>query len=80
MLLSVIVKDNLSLFVLYIKKLIFDKNQRLLYTKKMGKGDRKTRKGKIAMGSYGRLRPRRKKPDARPEQPTKKTEEKADES
>ena len=23
----------------------------------MGKGDKKTRKGKIAMGSYGKLRP-----------------------
>lgn len=24
----------------------------------MGKGDKKTRKGKIAIGSYGKLRPR----------------------
>lgn len=33
----------------------------------MGKGDKKSRKGKIAMGSYGILRPRKKvtaKPDA----------------
>jgi len=27
----------------------------------MGKGDKKTRRGKIIMGSYGRLRPKRKK-------------------
>ncbi len=27
----------------------------------MGKGDRKTKRGKIAIGSSGRLRPRRKK-------------------
>lgn len=27
----------------------------------MGKGDRKTRRGKISIGSFGRLRPRRKK-------------------
>jgi len=27
----------------------------------MGKGDKKTRKGKIAIGSYGKLRPRNKK-------------------
>ncbi|WP_340076816.1 30S ribosomal protein THX [Leptobacterium sp. I13] len=27
----------------------------------MGKGDKKTRRGKIIMGSYGKLRPRRKK-------------------
>lgn len=27
----------------------------------MGKGDRKTRRGKIIMGSYGKLRPRRRK-------------------
>ena len=26
----------------------------------MGKGDRKTKKGKIRMGSYGKLRPRKK--------------------
>jgi len=24
----------------------------------MGRGDKKTRKGKVAMGSYGKLRPR----------------------
>ncbi len=27
----------------------------------MGKGDKKTRRGKIFRGSYGRLRPRQKK-------------------
>lgn len=27
----------------------------------MGKGDKKSRKGKINIGSYGKLRPRRKK-------------------
>lgn len=27
----------------------------------MGKGDKKTRRGKIRMGSFGKLRPRRKK-------------------
>ncbi|WP_041553975.1 30S ribosomal protein THX [Oceanithermus sp.] len=27
----------------------------------MGRGDRKTRKGKIAKGTYGKYRPRRKK-------------------
>ena len=49
----------------------------------MGKGDKKTRRGKIIMGSYGRLRPRKKsvvattstKPVAKPA-PEKITEEK----
>ncbi|MEM7185887.1 MAG: 30S ribosomal protein THX [Bacteroidota bacterium] len=27
----------------------------------MGKGDKKTKRGKIQMGSYGRLRPKKKK-------------------
>ncbi len=27
----------------------------------MGKGDKKTRRGKVIIGSYGKLRPRRKK-------------------
>jgi 30S ribosomal protein S31 len=27
----------------------------------MGKGDKKTKRGKIIMGSYGRLRPKKKK-------------------
>jgi 30S ribosomal protein S31 len=27
----------------------------------MGKGDKKTRRGKIRIGSYGKLRPRRRK-------------------
>jgi 30S ribosomal protein S31 len=35
----------------------------------MGKGDKKSRKGKIAMGSYGKTRPHRpeKKEEAKPE-------------
>jgi 30S ribosomal protein S31 len=28
----------------------------------MGKGDKKSRKGKIAMGSYGKTRPHKEKP------------------
>lgn len=32
----------------------------------MGKGDRKTKRGKINIGSYGKLRPRRKKFRIRP--------------
>ncbi len=36
----------------------------------MGKGDKKTRRGKISLGSHGKLRPRRKKFVIRP-QPTK---------
>ncbi len=32
----------------------------------MGKGDKKTRRGKIIMGSFGKLRPRRKKFRLRP--------------
>lgn len=34
----------------------------------MGKGDKKTRRGKIIMGSYGKLRPRKKKQEAQPEE------------
>lgn len=34
----------------------------------MGKGDRKTRKGKLFMGSYGVSRPRKKKETLPPEQ------------
>ena len=30
----------------------------------MGKGDRKTKRGKIRMGSFGKLRPRKKAMDA----------------
>ncbi len=30
----------------------------------MGKGDKKTKRGKITMGSYGRLRPKKKKKKA----------------
>jgi len=32
----------------------------------MGKGDRKTKRGKIILGTYGKLRPRRKKFTLRP--------------
>jgi len=32
----------------------------------MGKGDKKTKRGKIIIGSYGKLRPRRKKFNLRP--------------
>lgn len=33
----------------------------------MGKGDRKTKRGKISINSYGKLRPKRKKFNVRPE-------------
>lgn len=33
----------------------------------MGKGDKKTKRGKIFLGSYGKLRPKRKKFTIRPE-------------
>jgi 30S ribosomal protein S31 len=36
----------------------------------MGKGDKKTRKGKIAMGSYGKTRPHHVKP--KPAEPAEK--------
>ncbi|MCB0466412.1 MAG: 30S ribosomal protein THX [Aequorivita sp.] len=32
----------------------------------MGKGDKKTKRGKINIGSYGKLRPKRKKFNVRP--------------
>jgi len=32
----------------------------------MGKGDKKTKRGKISIGSHGKLRPRRKKFNVRP--------------
>lgn len=32
----------------------------------MGKGDKKTRRGKIILGTFGKLRPRRKKFNIRP--------------
>lgn len=32
----------------------------------MGKGDKKTRRGKIVLGTFGKLRPRRKKFNIRP--------------
>lgn len=34
----------------------------------MGKGDKKTRKGKITNGSYGVRRPKKKRPKAQKEQ------------
>jgi 30S ribosomal protein S31 len=36
----------------------------------MGKGDKKTKRGKISIGSFGKLRPKRKKFNVRPK-PTK---------
>lgn len=33
----------------------------------MGKGDKKTRRGKINIGSYGKLRPKRRKFRIKPE-------------
>lgn len=41
----------------------------------MGKGDKKTRRGKISIGSHGKLRPRRKKFSVRPT-PTKDAQKK----
>jgi 30S ribosomal protein S31 len=41
----------------------------------MGKGDKKTKKGKIAMGSYGKLRPHDLKKD-KPTAPVVKEEKK----
>lgn len=42
----------------------------------MGRGDKKTRKGKIAKGSYGKLRPRKKQeqlvPAEKNKEPAKK--------
>ena len=38
----------------------------------MGKGDKKTKRGKITMGSYGRLRPKKKKKKASAETAKKK--------
>jgi len=32
----------------------------------MGKGDKKTKRGKIILGTYGKLRPKRKKFTVRP--------------
>lgn len=32
----------------------------------MGKGDKKTKRGKIILGTFGKLRPRRKKFNIRP--------------
>ncbi len=37
----------------------------------MGKGDRKSRRGKITIGSYGVRRPRKKKKDIISQQPVK---------
>ena len=41
----------------------------------MGKGDRKTKRGKINIGSHGKLRPKRKKFTIRPK-PTKDAQKK----
>ncbi len=41
----------------------------------MGKGDRKTKRGKISIGSHGKLRPKRKKFNVRPK-PTNGTQKK----
>ncbi|WP_084426605.1 30S ribosomal protein THX [Aequorivita capsosiphonis] len=41
----------------------------------MGKGDKKTKRGKINIGSYGKLRPKRKKFNVRPA-PVKDAQEK----
>ncbi len=41
----------------------------------MGKGDKKSKRGKINIGSYGKLRPRRKKFNVRPK-PTKGAQKK----
>ena len=38
----------------------------------MGKGDKKTRRGKIVKGTYGRLRPRKKQAEVATEKPKKK--------
>lgn len=42
----------------------------------MGKGDRKTRRGKITIGSYGKLRPRKKESGTQPEQVKEKNADK----
>lgn len=41
----------------------------------MGKGDKKTKRGKINIGSFGKLRPKRKKFTVRP-QPSKDAQKK----
>ena len=41
----------------------------------MGKGDRKTKKGKIRIGSYGKLRPRKKDTDTFVPKKTEKVKE-----
>ena len=46
-------------FVLHPKLLIFVVHHKIFYL--MGKGDMKTKRGKIIRGSYGKLRPRKKK-------------------
>ncbi len=43
----------------------------------MGKGDKKSRKGKIFMGSYGVSRPRKKSKSASPKKIAKKAEKAA---
>lgn len=41
----------------------------------MGRGDKKTKRGKISIGSFGKLRPKRKKFNVRPK-PLKGAQEK----
>ncbi|AFL80160.1 hypothetical protein Aeqsu_0651 [Aequorivita sublithincola DSM 14238] len=41
----------------------------------MGRGDKKTKRGKISIGSHGKLRPKRKKFNVRPK-PVKDAQEK----
>lgn len=41
--------------IVYLTKSLYNKNIT------MGKGDKKTKRGKISLGSHGKLRPKRKK-------------------
>lgn len=40
----------------------------------MGRGDQKSKKGKIAVGSFGKTRPKKKKPAYKPAEDTDKKE------
>lgn len=42
----------------------------------MGRGDKKTKKGKIAKGSFGKSRPHKKETEAQPAKEEKKTAKK----
>ncbi len=53
------------------------KRSTLNFKPSMGKGDRKTKRGKISMGSYGKLRPADKKAKTKPEAVAKPAEPKA---